>query len=160
VTLPDSSVRELAPSARGASSVSFVETRQLGVYRVEEVRDASAAETAASPESGSASDGVGPPDEPAGQEAGPTRFAVDLFSATESDIGPGDGSRIAALGGTATPEVGAAGIARDEWWPPLVALALAGLLLEWAVYERDGLRRIRDGLRSGLRVRPVRAGRR
>ncbi len=35
VTLPDGSVEQLAPGATGASSVTFVSTRQLGVYRAE-----------------------------------------------------------------------------------------------------------------------------
>ena len=35
VTLPDGTVEQLAPGATGASSVTFVSTRQLGVYRAE-----------------------------------------------------------------------------------------------------------------------------
>jgi hypothetical protein len=35
VTLPDGSVEQLAPGATGASSVTFVSTRQLGIYRAE-----------------------------------------------------------------------------------------------------------------------------
>ncbi len=35
VTLPDGTVEQLAPGATGASTVTFVTTRQLGVYRAE-----------------------------------------------------------------------------------------------------------------------------
>ena len=39
VTLPDGSVEELAPGATGAASVTFVGTRQLGIYRAEPIAD-------------------------------------------------------------------------------------------------------------------------
>ena len=69
---------------------------------------------------------------------------MDLFSDTESAIAPGDGARLEALGTATTgPEAAAdTGTARDEGWPPLVALILAIMLAEWALYERDGARRI------------------
>jgi hypothetical protein len=92
-----------------------------------------------------------PPAARAGPEDRPTRFAVDLFSPAESNIAPGDGSRIAALGGAATPDASPAGTARDEWWPPLVAIVLAVLMLEWLLYERDGARRLWTGARDTLR---------
>src|SRR5918992_316960 len=38
VTLPDGTVEQLAPGATGASSVTFVSTRQLGIYRAEVMR--------------------------------------------------------------------------------------------------------------------------
>ncbi|HKY89092.1 MAG TPA: hypothetical protein VJ141_03865, partial [Candidatus Limnocylindrales bacterium] len=46
-----------------------------------------------------------------------------------------------------------AAASRDELWFPLALLALLILLVEWAVYERDGLVRIRRALaerRTGL----------
>ncbi len=74
-------------------------------------------------------------------------FAVDLFSAEESNIAPGDGARISSLGADVPDEGVAAGTSRDEFWPLLVVLALLFLLIEWLVYERDGARRIANGIR-------------
>ncbi len=158
VTLPDGTVEELAPSATGASTVTFVNTRQLGVYRAEIIHpppptpapgSTSDASATASPTAvASASALPGTPDEP-------LLFAVDLFSADESNIAPGDGARISALGSGEPPPPEQAGTARDEFWPLLVVLALAFLLVEWIVYERDGARRIYAWLRGSWR-RPLR----
>jgi len=161
VTLPDGTVRELAPSATGASSVSFVETRQLGIYRVEEVRAADASATGAPVATPVSAPGAAVAPGAVGPEDTPDRFAVDLFSVTESAIAPGDGVRLEALGTTARgPVTGAeAGTARDEWWPPLVALILVILLAEWALYERDGARRIWAAIRgAGRRPRASASG--
>ncbi|HWH23733.1 MAG TPA: hypothetical protein VNW68_02445, partial [Candidatus Limnocylindria bacterium] len=57
-------------------------------------------------------------------------------------IAPGDGARLVALGAAHDPASAEAGVARDEFWPWLVLLALGFLLAEWMVYERDGLRRV------------------
>jgi hypothetical protein len=86
------------------------------------------------------------------------RFAVDLFDPAESNIAPGDGARLAALGGPPAAG-GEAGIARDEWWIPIALLALLLLLAEWLVYERDGARRILGALRSVVTLGPFRRGR-
>jgi hypothetical protein len=178
VTLPDASVTELAPGASGASSLTFVGTRQLGVYRVEDVLEpgASPSATSSPPESTPAATGspaasgspvasgaAGASESPgtggaAGPEDTPTLFAVDLFAPTESDIAPGDGSRLTALGNAVPVAVEGTGIARDEWWPPLVAVVLLILTVEWLVYERDGARRLRQGLRSRLRMPALRRG--
>ena len=48
VTLPDGTVEQLAPGATGASSVTFVNTHQLGVYRAE-ITPAPSASPSASP---------------------------------------------------------------------------------------------------------------
>lgn len=149
VTLPDGSVQEVVRSATGASSVSFVATRQLGVYRAELIPDPAASPgpsgppitPAPSPASGS------PLPSPSGAPAAgssdePFVFAVDLFAPDESNIAPGDGARITALGADEAPADAEAGVARDEFWPLLVALVLGFLLVEWAVYERDGARRL------------------
>jgi hypothetical protein len=150
VTLPDGTVEQLAPGATGASSVTFVSTRQLGIYRAEVLPapapSGSPAATATPTPTliPSASPGMGAP----GTQDEPLLFAVDLFSPEESNIRPGDGARITSLG-TAVPEIPAeTGTARDEFWPLLVALALAFLLVEWLVYERDGARRILNALRT------------
>jgi hypothetical protein len=126
VTLPDGAVRELVPSAAGSGIATFVDTWQLGVYRADPV-----AADATSPVQPS------------------TWFAVDLFEPGESSILPGDGSAIAALGGT-PGTTASAGTARDEWWLPLVVLLLVVLAAEWLLYERDGARRIVQGVRSRL----------
>jgi len=124
VTLPDGSVREVVPSAAGSGVATFVDTWQLGVYRADPIIVADA--TSAPPS---------------------TWFAIDLFEPGESSIRPGDGGGLAALGGT-TGTVGEAGTARDEWWAPLVLVLLVVLAIEWLLYERDGARRIAQGVRA------------
>jgi hypothetical protein len=149
VTLPDGTVEQLTPGATGASSVTFVSTRQLGVYRAEVIPPptpsgspvATATPSPAASPSGAATQ-VGTTDEP-------LLFAVDLFSHEESNIRPGDGARLVALGADADPSQVAAGTARDEFWPLVAALTLLFLMIEWLVYERDGARRILKGLRRG-----------
>jgi Ca-activated chloride channel family protein len=162
VTLPDGSVEELAPGATGASIVTFVGTRQLGVYR---------AELLSTPEPSRAPGATAAPTSTASTAAGasvaalpqpgtadePLLFAVDLFSHEESNIRPGDGARLEALGSNGDPAAVEAGVARDEFWPWLVLLALGFLVAEWVVYERDGARRLVNGLRRAL---PARADRR
>ena len=86
-------------------------------------------------------------------------FAVDLFAPDESNIAPGDGSRLVALGTDAPATTESAGIARDEWWPPLVLVVLVVLMVEWLVYERDGARRLRTALTGRLRALDPRRGR-
>jgi Ca-activated chloride channel homolog len=159
VTLPDGTVQQLTPGATGAASVTFVDTRQLGVYRVEPVPDPSAspaptlAPTASPLPGGSPSPGASASPhviDPRGDE--PILFAVDLFAPDESNIRPGDGSRLAGLGTGNGGSPAELGTARDELWPLVAALALAFLLVEWLVYERDGARRLMGGLR-GIRPR-------
>jgi hypothetical protein len=164
VTLPDGTVEQLAPGATGASSVTFVNTRQLGVYRAEITPAPSASPSGSpvasptpSPAPSSAASGspdglptTGTPDEP-------LLFAVDLFAPNESNLAPGDGSRLVALGTATPPAPGEAGTARDEFWPLLVVLALVFLAAEWLVYERDGARRIGRAVRGAL-ISPLRRG--
>ncbi|MDQ3938669.1 MAG: hypothetical protein M3253_08335, partial [Chloroflexota bacterium] len=158
VTLPDGSVEELAPGATGASTVTFVGTRQLGVYRAELVP---APEPSGSPGAGPTSTATAAPDASAspgqlpepGTADEPLLFAVDLFSHEESNIRPGDGARLEALGSSADPAAVEMSVARDEFWPWLVLLVLGFLLAEWAVYERDGARRLANGLRHALPAR-------
>ena len=90
----------------------------------------------------------------------PARFAVDLLDVDESNIAPGDVAKLTALGhvaaspgpGASGAPAGAAGApaerpkARDELWIPIVLIALLVLTLEWLVYERDTLARLRRGL--------------
>jgi hypothetical protein len=110
----------------------------------------------------------------------PVRFAVDLFDVDESTIAPGSPSALEALGGgaassspspgasarqspdpsaSASPGAGAGSTtpprqpARDELWVPIVLIALAVLFAEWAVYQRDGLIRLRRALSARLSAR-------
>jgi hypothetical protein len=162
VTAPDGLVTELVPGATGASSVTFVGTCSLGVYRAESIP------AAPKPTASGASPNPTPkptqtpspgPSGSAGPEAAAfIRFAVDLFDPIESNIAPGDGARLTALGGP--PATGSeAGVARDEWWVPVALIVLLLLLVEWTVYERDGARRIRDRLVALLTLQPLRGGR-
>jgi hypothetical protein len=182
ITLPDGNVTELTAGASGASSATFVATTQLGIYRIEEIPDPNATPSpsaeptvppaspipvsSADPSSSPSPTQVAPP--AAVTPPGPKLFAVDLFSAAESNIVPGDANALVALGAATPPDAASAGIARDDWWPPLVFLVLIVLMLEWLVYERDGGRRLMNGARSRLaglrslrvsRLRPRRGAR-
>ena len=153
-------------AATGATSVTFTATRQLGVYRAEAILDPAAAEPGARPSpygsSSLARDSPAPSTSPAaaasptssgitapGSADEPYLFAVDLFSEEESNIVPGDGSRIAQAGAD-DGRGQEAGLARDNWWPPLVLVALAVLTAEWLVYERDGAFRLLGQARRAL----------
>ena len=95
------------------------------------------------------------------------RFAVDLFDVGESTIAPGAVARIEALGtapgaspalGTApgtTAGTGAPATSRDELWIPIVLVVLIALCMEWAVYHRDAVIRIRRSLSTRFGRRPV-----
>jgi hypothetical protein len=81
----------------------------------------------------------------------PVRFAVDLFAIDESNIAPGSVEAIERLGSQAGGQGSGGGAeerapARDELWIPIVLAALAFLVFEWAVYERDTLARLRRSL--------------
>jgi hypothetical protein len=95
------------------------------------------------------------------------RFAVDLFDVDESTIAPGSAATIEALGqvpsassgpgattGSPTPAA-ARPTARDELWIPIVLIVLVALSVEWAVYQRDALVRLRRGLAARLGRRPA-----
>jgi hypothetical protein len=82
-----------------------------------------------------------------------------MFDAEESNIAPGDGSRVEAVGAGAGTEA-EPGLARDEWWVPLALLALLLLVLEWFAYERDGARRLRNTVADALRRPRLALGRR
>ncbi len=104
----------------------------------------------------------------------PVRFAVDLFDVAESNITPGSGAALEALGkappvapgATGSPAIGSPVSdatprppARDELWGPILLLALALLCLEWAIYQRDALARFRRALAARLSAgRAIRRG--
>ena len=153
VTAPDGSMAELEPAIDTGGTVTFVGTGQLGAYTAEAIPEPpapGASATGASPTSSPSPSGS---EQPAA--AGPIRFAVDLFDLEESTIAPGDGARLTTIGGSPA-EGGTPGTARDEWWIPVALVALALLLVEWLVYERDGARRVRDWLGGLGRRRPSR----
>ncbi|MEP7379412.1 MAG: BatA and WFA domain-containing protein [Chloroflexota bacterium] len=153
VTLPDKSVVTLPPGATGASSVTFVSTSQLGVYRVEVIpAPAPSGSPGATPTVSPTPDASASPGGQVGTQDEPLLFAVDMFSNDESNLRPGDGERLVALGTAAPPDQAAAGTARDEFWPLLATLTLLFLIIEWLVYERDGARRVLNGLRNALRL--------
>ena len=178
ITRPDGTTVDALPATTGAVSVTVDATDQLGVYSALPIGLQPGA--SASPSGGStprpiASPSARPSAGPAGSVRpsappvdpdAPVRFAVDLFSVAESSIGPGSAATIEALGrargGTADPSASpGAGAgpttapadrrpARDELWAPLLLIVLLLLCVEWAVYERDGLRRIRRGIAARL----------
>lgn len=171
VERPDGGVDELVASTRGAASVTFARTDLLGIYSVTGIPEpaASAAPSGAAPAASTApaasaganaTDGA-PTFRP--PEAGaPSRFAVDLLDVDESVIAPGDPAKLTALGtapgtgaGTGSGAPAERPNARDELWIPIVLTALVLLTLEWLVYERDTLARIRRAVAARLgRSRP------
>jgi hypothetical protein len=93
---------------------------------------------------------------------------VDLFDVDESTISPGSAAAIEALGrapsaspgpSAATGGSGTAATtrptARDELWIPIVLIVLVALCVEWAVYQRDAVVRIRRTLAARLGRRPA-----
>src|SRR6478735_11041166 len=152
VARPDGSVVELVPGADQAVSVTFSGTDLPGIYTVTPhlAPAASGAPSATPRETASAASSTPPVDPSA-----PTRFAVALFDVDESTIAPGSAAAIEALGVTqppgasanpgAQPAAGAGQVTRDELWFPIVLVVLVGLCLEWAVYHRDALIRLRRG---------------
>ena len=157
VTMPDGTAVEVPASVSGAGAVTFAQTGQLGVYRVEAIiptpprsSPGGSPGPSVSPSPAASPTGSGTP-APAGSpspgEPSAVRyFAIDLFDEGESNITPGNGSALEAIGAPPADPTAPAGASRDELWFPLALLALLILLLEWAVYERDGLVRIRRAL--------------
>jgi len=163
VTRPDGSAVDVAPAVTGGASATFAATEQLGVYTIvpvglPEPTPAPAASPVASPTpaatpAASATPGGSPTAPPMVDPSAPARFAVNLFDPAESAIAPGDPAAIERVG-TAQPapgqptggDTGPRPPARDELWVPIVLVALALLVAEWLVFERDGLVRLRRWL--------------
>ncbi len=167
VTHPDGTLTELVPSTTGGSAVTFAGTEQLGIYTVTPIRDPAAS---AAPSTSAAASPVASASASAGASAGaqasavpvdpfaPVQFAVDLFDVDESTIAPGSAAAIEALGTAAVaPQPGETPVAeqrpttRDELWVPIVLIVLAALCVEWALYHRDGLIRLRRSLGARFR---------
>ncbi len=84
------------------------------------------------------------------------RTAANLFDPDESDVAPGDPTRISEMGRTPTAATAEGQPSRSEWWWPLALAALGLLLVEWLVFHRPtrrGLARLwRRTPRSGQRA--------
>ncbi len=166
VTRPDGTTLDLAPAVTGGAAATFASTEQLGVYTVAPLGLAVASPAPSGSPGGSPA--ASPTTTPTGSASpspvlvdpsAPVRFAVDLFDVSESTIGPGSAAALERLGST-TAGGGAGGAgsdrppARDDLWIPLAAIALAFLVLEAIVFQRDALVRIRRRLGRGLGRRP------
>jgi VWA domain-containing protein/aerotolerance regulator-like protein len=166
VTRPDGTTTDLVASAAGGASVSYVATELPGIYTVTPIRSADAspnpsASGAPSPNPTALSSGR-PSTAPSGSPAAsavpidpnaPVRFAVDLFDVGESNIAPGSVAAIEGLGTAPDPSSSPGNGAptdrpttRDELWLPIVLLVLIGLCVEWALYHRDAVVRMRRSL--------------
>ncbi len=177
VERPDGSVDELVAPTRSTGSVTFGRTDLLGVYTVTPMSGPNATpgtpavpSATTSPSAGGSaaagSPGASPTFRPADPNA-PVRFAVSLLDVDESRIAPGDAAKLQAMGApVASPGTGGAAPgeprpnARDEIWIPILLVALVVLTIEWLVYERDTLARLRRGMSSRLRRghQPTRGG--
>jgi Ca-activated chloride channel family protein len=175
VTHPDGTVTELVPGSADGLAVTFAGTNEPGIYTVTPIPDPdaspgpsgatgstapSAVPTAGSSAGAVASPGASaPPDDP----FAPVRFAVALFDVDESTIAPGSAAAIEALGSApgASPAPGSSAVpagapvterpmSRDELWVPIVLIVLLMLCVEWAIYHRDGLIRLRRSVASRL----------
>lgn len=81
------------------------------------------------------------------------RTAVNLFSADESDVAPGDAQRIMEMGRVTPDDEGPAQPTRAEWWWPLALAALALLAAEWLLFHRPTRRSLRRAF--GRRPQPL-----
>jgi hypothetical protein len=140
--------------------VTFARTELLGIYTATPILDpnASPAPGASAAPSAGASASAPPVVDP----YAPVRFAVDLFDVGESTIAPGSASRIEDLGTAAgaSPAPGTAGstapaTTRDELWVPILLIVLLVLCVEWAVYHRDAVIRIRRSLAARMGRTPA-----
>ena len=74
--------------------------------------------------------------------------AVNLFSADESDVAPGDPRRITEMGRVSSGDDRVEQPTRAEWWWPLASAALALLALEWILFHRPTRRTIARAFRA------------
>ena len=69
--------------------------------------------------------------------------AINLFSADESDVTPGDATRLVDMGRVTTGDGAGGQPTRAEWWWPLALAALALLAAEWVLFHRPTRRSLR-----------------
>jgi Ca-activated chloride channel family protein len=81
------------------------------------------------------------------------RTAVNLFSADESDVAPGDPQRIVDMGRVPDDPAAPGQPARAEWWWPLALAALGLLAVEWLLYHRPTRRTLARAF--GRRPQPL-----
>ena len=162
VTRPDATTLDLAPAVTGGATATFAATEQLGIYTVTPLGLGGAGRApsgspggspAASPTAAPASSA--PPSPLVVDPSAPVQFAVDLFDVGESTIAPGSAAAVERLGSVVTGNgAGGAGNdrppARDDLWIPLAAIALAFLVLEAIIVQRDALVRMRRWLAGRL----------
>ncbi len=79
--------------------------------------------------------------------------AINLFSADESDVAPGDPQRIIEMGRVTPNDEPASQPTRAEWWWPLALAALALLAVEWLLFHRPTRRSLARAL--GRRPQPL-----
>ncbi|MGB0384914.1 MAG: vWA domain-containing protein [Ardenticatenaceae bacterium] len=80
----------------------------------------------------------------AGNEQPPIQFTVNLFAPTESHIAPVPQLALATTGNGTLSESGLTGQAQRELWRPLLLIGLIILALEWMVYQKDAILRLRS----------------
>lgn len=123
VTRPDGSI---ASSRNGGVTLQdgqaiFAATNSLGVYTVDEVR--------------------------ANETIAQHRYAVNLFAPNESRITPQRDLSVPQTSG-AQSTIALERDGRQEIWRWIALVALLVLLLEWFVYQRNGIAYLRDKLRQ------------
>ncbi len=165
VARPDGTTLDLAPAVTGGATATFASTEQVGVYTVTPLglptgSPAPSGSPAGSPSASPSATltGSASPSPLLVDPAAPAQFAVDLFDVNESTIAPGSAAALEKLGSAAAGGgaggAGGAGNerppARDDLWIPLAAIALAFLVLEAFVFQRDALVRMRRWLAAKL----------
>jgi hypothetical protein len=75
--------------------------------------------------------------------------AVNLFSPDESDVTPGDPTRIVDMGRVPPPGEQTPQPARAEWWWPLTLAAVSLLVVEWLLFHRPTRRALRRAFGRG-----------
>ena len=79
--------------------------------------------------------------------------AINLFSADESNVAPGDPERLVEMGRVSADGDGPEQPTRAEWWWPLALLGLVLLAVEWILFHRPTRRSLRRAL--GRRPQPL-----
>jgi Ca-activated chloride channel homolog len=88
----------------------------------------------------------------AGEES--MAFSINLFSPQESDIKPLENLQVFGIDSGDTQVQ--SGLARREWWRPLIFFALGILIIEWLVYHRATLYRLSSYAKPLFSVLPIR----
>jgi von Willebrand factor type A domain/Aerotolerance regulator N-terminal len=118
VTQPDNTVAHIAPQNGQAI---FADTAQLGPYMVEQLQGE--------------------------RLVGRRRYAVNLFAPDESRIAPQADLSIQQVSGL-QQAVTRERVGRQEFWRWLAAIALVVLVIEWLVYQRNGIAYLRQRWRE------------